>query len=79
VSHPFCDACDRVRLTADGKLRTCLFSIAETDIKALLRGGATDGEIGEVLIQAVWNKEPGHRINQPDFVKPARTMSAIGG
>lgn len=79
VSHPFCDACDRVRLTADGKLRTCLFSIAETDIKALLRGGATDQEIGEVLIQAVWNKEPGHRINQPDFVKPARTMSAIGG
>ncbi|MBI2952662.1 hypothetical protein HYY27_11230 [bacterium] len=79
VSHPFCDACDRVRITADGKLRTCLFSLAETDVKALLRGGATDEEIGDVLIQAVWNKEPGHRINQPDFVKPARTMSAIGG
>ncbi len=79
VTHPFCDACDRVRITADGKLRTCLFSIGETDIKALLRGGATDEEVGEVLTQAVWNKEPGHRINQPDFVKPARTMSAIGG
>ena len=79
VSHPFCDACDRVRITADGRLRTCLFSLAETDVKALLRGGATDEEIGDVLIQAVWNKEPGHRINQPDFVKPARTMSAIGG
>lgn len=79
VTHPFCEACDRVRITADGRLRTCLFSIGETDIKSLLRGGASDQEIGEVLIQAVWNKEPGHRINQPDFVKPARTMSAIGG
>ena len=79
VTHPFCDACDRVRITADGKLRTCLFSIEETDIKTLMRGGATDEEIGEVLIRAVWDKEPGHRINQPDFVKPARTMSAIGG
>lgn len=79
VSHPFCDACDRIRITADGKLRTCLFSITETDIKALLRGGATDEEISNILIQAVWNKEAGHRINQPDFIKPTRTMSAIGG
>ena len=79
VTHPFCDACDRIRITSDGKLRTCLFSIIETDIKSLMRSGASDQEISSVLIEAVWRKEPGHRINQPDFVKPSRTMSAIGG
>jgi cyclic pyranopterin phosphate synthase len=79
VTHPFCESCDRIRITADGKLRTCLFSIHETDIKPLLRGGAPDSEIRDILLQAVWNKEPGHRIGQPDFVKPPRTMSAIGG
>ena len=79
VTHPFCDTCDRIRITADGKLRTCLFSLKETDIKGLLRGGATDEEVSQVIVEAVWNKEPGHRINEPDFIKPARSMSAIGG
>ena len=79
VSEPFCGSCNRIRITADGKLRTCLFSINETDIKALLRGGASDAEIAETVIEAVRNKEPGHHINEPDFVQPERTMSSIGG
>lgn len=79
VSEPFCGSCNRIRITADGKLRTCLFSINETDIKALLRGGASDVEIAETVIEAVRNKEPGHHINEPDFVQPERTMSSIGG
>ena len=79
VSEPFCGSCNRIRITADGKLRTCLFSIGETDIKALLRGGASDAEIAETVIEAVRNKEPGHHINEPDFVQPERTMSSIGG
>lgn len=79
VSEPFCGSCNRIRITADGKLRTCLFSINETDIKALLRGGAPDAEIAETVIEAVRNKEPGHHINEPDFVQPERTMSSIGG
>ena len=79
VSEPFCGSCNRIRITADGKLRTCLFSINETDIKALLRGGASDGDIAETVIEAVRNKEPGHHINEPDFVQPERTMSSIGG
>lgn len=79
VSEPFCGSCNRIRITADGKLRTCLFSINETDIKALLRGGASDAEIAETVIEAVRHKEPGHHINEPDFVQPERTMSSIGG
>jgi cyclic pyranopterin phosphate synthase len=79
VSEPFCGSCNRIRITADGKLRTCLFSIDETDIKALLRGGASDTEIAETVIEAVRHKEPGHHINEPDFVQPERTMSSIGG
>lgn len=79
VSEPFCGSCNRIRITADGKLRTCLFSINETDIKALLRGRASDAEIAETVIEAVRNKEPGHHINEPDFVQPERTMSSIGG
>lgn len=79
VSEPFCGSCNRIRITADGKLRTCLFSINETDIKALLRGGASDGDIAGTVIEAVRNKEPGHHINEPDFVQPERTMSSIGG
>ncbi len=79
VSEPFCGSCNRIRITADGKLRTCLFSINETDIKALLRGGASDATIAETVIEAVRNKEPGHHINEPDFVQPERTMSSIGG
>jgi len=79
VSEPFCSSCNRVRLTSDGKLRTCLFSLDETDLRSLLRGGATDGEIADVLIDAVWKKEEGHLINRPGFVRPDRTMSQIGG
>lgn len=79
VTEPFCDHCNRIRITADGALRTCLFSIHEHNLKGLLRSGATDEEIADFIIAAVWKKEPGHKINQPDFVKPTRSMSAIGG
>lgn len=79
VSEPFCGDCDRIRLTADGKLRTCLFSIGETDLRAVLRSGATDDELEAVIRDAVWRKELKHRVNEPGFVQPERTMSAIGG
>lgn len=79
VSEPFCGHCNRLRLTADGKLRTCLFSLEEHDFKALLRGGASDDTIAARLIELVTHKEAGHRIGQADFVQPARTMSCIGG
>ena len=79
VTEPFCDQCNRIRITADGQLRTCLFSILEHNLKGLLRSGATDEEIADFILAAVWKKEPGHKINQPDFVKPTRSMSAIGG
>jgi GTP 3',8-cyclase len=79
VSAPFCTRCNRVRITADGQLRTCLFSVTETDLRGPLRGGADDAELERVIRDAVWRKEPGHRINEPDFVRPARSMSQIGG
>jgi cyclic pyranopterin phosphate synthase len=79
VSEPFCADCDRIRLTADGKLRTCLFSLGETDLRAPLRAGATDDELEQIVRDAVWRKELKHRVNDPGFVQPARTMSAIGG
>lgn len=79
VSEPFCSHCNRVRITSDGKLRTCLFSLHETDLRSLLRDGATDDEIAEIVVKAVWNKEKGHLINQRGFVRPERTMSQIGG
>lgn len=79
VTEPFCGSCNRIRLTADGQLRTCLFSLKEHDLKKLLRGGASDEEIKACIREAVWAKEPGHRINRPDFIQPERTMSAIGG
>jgi GTP 3',8-cyclase len=79
VSEPFCESCNRVRLTADGKLRTCLFSLLETDLRHLLREGADDATIARVIRDAVWRKEPGHKINEADFVRSARTMSQIGG
>jgi GTP 3',8-cyclase len=79
VSEPFCDDCNRVRLTADGKLRTCLFSLGETDLRAPLRAGASDEELETVIRDAVWRKELKHRVNDPGFVQPARSMSAIGG
>ncbi len=79
VSHPFCSDCNRIRLTADGKLRTCLFSLGETDLLGVLRGGASDDELETVLRDAVWRKELKHRVNEHGFQQPARTMSAIGG
>lgn len=79
VSEPFCDDCNRLRLTADGKLRTCLFSLGETDLRARLRDGSTDDEIVGVIRDAVWRKELKHRVNDPGFVQPPRSMSAIGG
>lgn len=79
VSEPFCGSCNRVRLTADGKLRTCLFSIGETDLKRLMRAGASDNELRDLFERAVYFKEPGHFINSEHFVKPGRTMHAIGG
>ena len=79
VSEPFCGDCNRIRLTADGKLRTCLFSVGETDLRAPLRAGATDDDLERVVRDAVWRKELKHRVNEPGFVQPLRTMSAIGG
>ena len=79
VSHPFCSDCNRIRLTADGKLRTCLFSLGETDLRSVLRAGACDDELEAVLRAAVWRKELKHRVNEPGYQQPARTMSAIGG
>jgi GTP 3',8-cyclase len=79
VSRPFCDSCDRIRLTSDGKVRTCLFSLGETDLKGPMRAGATDGELAAVIEGAVAAKEAGHLINRPGFVRPERTMSSIGG
>jgi cyclic pyranopterin phosphate synthase len=79
VSEPFCADCNRIRLTADGKLRTCLFSVNETDLREPLRGGASDAELDEVIRAAVWRKELKHRVGEPGFRQPLRTMSAIGG
>jgi cyclic pyranopterin phosphate synthase len=79
VSAPFCERCNRVRITADGQLRTCLFSVDETDLRGPLRAGAADAELEQIIRAAVWVKEAGHRINEPDFVRPARSMSQIGG
>ena len=79
VSEPFCADCNRVRLTAEGKLRTCLFSIHETDLRGPLRDGADDAELESIVREAVWRKELKHRVNEPGFRQPARTMSAIGG
>jgi cyclic pyranopterin phosphate synthase len=79
VTEPFCADCNRIRLTADGKLRTCLFSEHETDLREPLREGASDAALERIVRDAVWRKELKHRINEPGFRPPARTMSAIGG
>ncbi|MGH2567638.1 MAG: GTP 3',8-cyclase MoaA, partial [Bacteroidota bacterium] len=76
---PFCEHCNRVRITSDGKLRTCLFSLEETDLRTLVRNGASDEAIKQIILDAVWKKEAGHLINRPEFVRPSRTMSQIGG
>ena len=79
VSEPFCGDCDRIRITAEGKLRTCLFSLHEYDLRAPLRDGATDDELRQTIRDAVWKKELKHHVNDPGFVQPKRTMSQIGG
>jgi len=79
VSEPFCADCNRVRLTADGRLRTCLFSLNETDLRGPLREGADDGEMIQIIRDAVWRKELKHHVGEPGFIQPARSMSAIGG
>ncbi len=79
VSRPFCMSCNRVRLTAEGKLRNCLFALQETDIRALLREGATDDAIARALVESVAGKWEGHQINTARFIKPERLMHSIGG
>jgi cyclic pyranopterin phosphate synthase len=79
ISRPFCMSCNRVRLTADGKLRNCLFALDEVDVKRLLREGAAEAEIAEVIRRNVQGKWEGHEINTSRFIKPLRTMHAIGG
>ncbi len=79
VSEPFCSDCNRIRLTADGRLRTCLFSLNETDLRSPLRDGASDAELEQIIRAAVWRKELKHHVGEPGFIQPERTMSAIGG
>src|SRR5206468_1882618 len=79
VSEPFCGHCNRLRLTADGKIRTCLFSLTEHDLKPLLRGGVSDETIRLRLQEVVRQKEERHHIGEPNFIQPERTMSCIGG
>lgn len=79
VTQPFCDTCNRLRLTADGKLRACLFALEETDLREPLRAGASDDELAALALACVAQKWAGHRIDKPDFVRPARSMSMIGG
>ncbi|MEO7804983.1 MAG: GTP 3',8-cyclase MoaA [Actinomycetota bacterium] len=79
VSEPFCESCNRVRITADGQLRTCLFSLGETDLRTMLRDGTSDEQISASIRASIWKKEKGHKINDPEFVRPQRSMSMIGG
>jgi len=79
VSEPFCDSCDRVRITAEGQFRTCLFALEEFDLRAIVRGGGSDDDVAAEIERAVGTKWAGHRIGQVTFVRPARSMSQIGG
>jgi cyclic pyranopterin phosphate synthase len=79
VSRPFCASCNRLRLTAEGKLRNCLFALEETDVKALLRREDSASALADIIRSVVWHKWAGHEFNTPHFVKPERTMHAIGG
>jgi cyclic pyranopterin phosphate synthase len=79
VTRPFCGACSRLRITADGKVRPCLFSLTEWDLKPLLREGAGEQQVRDFLVDAMWTKQAGHGIGSKAFVQPPRTMSAIGG
>jgi GTP 3',8-cyclase len=79
VTRPFCDSCDRVRLTAEGQLRSCLFAVDEVDLRALVRGGASDDDVADAVRRCVAGKWAGHMIGQVTFVRPRRSMSQIGG
>jgi len=79
VTEPFCESCDRVRMTAEGKLRTCLFALEEFDLRAILRQGGSDDDLASEIERAVGTKWAGHRIGQVNFVRPGRSMSQIGG
>jgi GTP 3',8-cyclase len=79
VTEPFCDTCNRLRLTAEGMVRSCLFALDETDLRGPMRGGATDDELALIVRRTVWAKWSGHRVNHAAFVQPARSMSMIGG
>ncbi len=79
VTQPFCDDCNRLRVTAEGQVRACLFALEETDLRGPMRAGATEEELSSLIRATVWRKWSGHRINHPDFVQPERSMSAIGG
>ena len=79
VTQPFCDTCNRLRLTAEGQVRSCLFALEETDLRGPMRAGATDDELVALIRANVWGKWSGHRINHADFVQPERSMSMIGG
>jgi cyclic pyranopterin phosphate synthase len=79
VTEPFCGSCDRIRLTADGQLRTCLFSLDETDLRSVLRSGGSDDDLAAVIERAVAGKWAGHAIGQVTFIRPRRSMSQIGG
>jgi cyclic pyranopterin phosphate synthase len=79
VTMPFCGTCDRVRLTADGQVRNCLFATGETDLREALRAGATDDELAALIRESIGAKLPGHGINEPNFLQPPRPMSRIGG
>lgn len=79
VSEPFCGHCNRLRLTADGQVRTCLFSLGEHDLKARLRDGSSDADLADWLRDLVWRKEERHHIGEPGFAQPERSMSCIGG
>jgi cyclic pyranopterin phosphate synthase len=79
VTEPFCDTCNRLRLTAEGQFRVCLFAMDETDLRGPLRDGASDADLERLIRAAVWGKWAGHKINHPDFVRPEKSMSMIGG
>lgn len=79
VTQPFCDDCNRLRTTAEGQVRACLFALEETDLRGPMRAGASDDDLEDLIRTNVWRKWSGHRINHPDFVQPERSMSAIGG
>jgi cyclic pyranopterin phosphate synthase len=79
ISRPFCISCNRIRLTSDGKLRNCLFSLEETDVRTMLRGGAPDSDIARAIRESVASKWEGHEINTARFIQPERLMHSIGG